>query len=302
MSESASDSVAIIGSGGIGGFLAASLIEAGRDVTLCVRTPFETLTIEHEGETRTVPVRIASEPSQVKPVRWILLTVKSQDTDSAAPWIAALAGPDTILVVIQNGIGHVERATPIAAGAEILPAVIWCSVERKTPGHVVHHGAKRMVVPEGRAGEAFARLFEDTGFSIEETGDFTTVAWGKLIGNLVANALTALTLRRTVIFEEPAIMDVARRILAEAITVAQAEGAKLTGSDADRVYGGLGRFGANAGTSMLYDRLSGRPLEHRYLTGALVEAADRHGIEAPVNRTLYALLEAVSGQKLEEVR
>lgn len=302
MSESASESVAIIGSGGIGGYLAASLAEAGREVTLCVRTPFDTLTIESEGETRAVPVRIATDPAEVKPVRWILLTTKSQDTESAAPWIAALSGPGTILVVVQNGIGHVERTSPIAAGAEIVPAIIWCSVERTRPGHIVHHGAKRMVVPEGRAGEAFARLFEGTGFTIEESEDFTTVAWGKLIGNLVANALTALTLRRTVIFENPAILTLSHKILAEAIAVARAEGAKLSGEDADRVYKGLGRFGANAGTSMLYDRLSGRPLEHRYLTGALLDAADRHGIDAPVNRTLYALLEAVSGQKLDEVK
>ena len=302
MTESASESVAIIGSGGIGGFLAASLERAGRDVTLCVRTPVDALTVESGGETRTVPVRIASDPSQARPVRWILLTTKAQDTESAAPWVEALAGPGTVLVMVQNGIGHVERATPIAAGAEILPAIIWCSVERTAPGHVVHHGAQRIAVPEGATGEAFARLFQGSGFTIEETGDFTTVAWGKLITNLVANALTALTLRRTIIFQEPAILSLSRKILAEAVAVGRAEGAKLTGEDVDRAYTTLGRHGADAGTSMLYDRLAGRPLEHRHLTGALIEAADRHGIEAPVNRTLFALLEAVSGQKLDEVR
>lgn len=302
MSQSASDSVAVIGSGGIGGYLAASLAEAGRDITLCVRTPIERLAIESGGETRFVPIRIATQPSQVKPARWILLTTKSQDTASAAPWVEALRGPETVLVVIQNGIGHVERATPIASGAEILPAIIWCSVERTSPGHIVHHGAKRMAVPAGGAGEAFGRLFADSGFAIEETEDFTTVAWRKLVSNLVANALTALTMRRTAIFEEPQILALARKIIAEAVEIARAEGAKLTGDDADRAYKTLGGHGPNAGTSMLYDRLAGRPLEHRYLTGALIEAADRHGIEAPVNRTLYALLEAVSGQKLDEAR
>ena len=77
---------------------------------------------------------------------------------------------------------------------------------------------------------------------------------------------------------------------------------RLTQAEIDQSHAGMGRFGPEAGTSMLYDRLAGRPLEHEALTGALVEAADRHGIPVPVNRTLLALLSAVSGQKLEEVR
>lgn len=302
MNQSASESVAIIGGGGIGGYLAASLAGAGREVTLCVRTPIREITIDSGGTTRTVPVPIATEPTQVKPVRWILLTTKAQDTAGAAPWVKALAGPDTVLVMVQNGIGHVERATPIAAGAKVLPAIIWCSVERTAPGHVVHHGAERMAVPAGEMGEAFGQLFRGTGFTIEKTEDFTTVAWRKLLTNLVANSLTALTLRRTVIFEDPQILAVAHKILAEAVAIGQAEGAKLTTEDADRIHKGLGGHGPEAGTSMFYDRIAGRPLEHRHVTGALIEAADRHGIDAPVNRTLYALLGAVSGQNLAEVK
>ena len=60
-------SVAVIGSGGIGGYVAAALAEAGRTVTMCVRTPFETLTVEDKYGTRTVPMRveIASTDRQV---------------------------------------------------------------------------------------------------------------------------------------------------------------------------------------------------------------------------------------------
>ena len=301
MTKSASESVAVIGSGGIGGYLAARLSEAGRDVTLCVRTPFERLVVESGGETKDYDVPLATDPSAVKPVRWILLTTKAQDTAGAAAWIRALTGPETVLVVIQNGVGHLERATPVAAGAEILPAIIWCSVERTEPGHIVHHGAQRMAVPAGRAGEAFARLFEGTGFRVDETEDFTTIAWGKLISNLVVNSVSAITIQRMAVFQNPLVLGVARKILAEAVEVAQAEGAKLTGEDADKTYKNLGGHGPEAGTSMLYDRLAGRPLEHRHLTGALIEAADRHGIEAPVNRTLFALLDAVSGQRLDGI-
>lgn len=293
------DSVAIIGSGGIGGFVAGELAGAGRAVTLCVRTPFERLTVEDGGTTRDVDLRIVADPGKVTPVRWILLTTKAQDTGSAKPWIDALAAPGTSLVMVQNGIGHRERAEPIAGVARIVPAIIYCSVERVRPGHIVHHSNARMVVPEGEDGTAFAALFAGTAFQIEQSQDFTTSAWRKFLGNLVANAITALTLRRMGVFREPAVQALAREVLAEAVTVARAEGTGITQADADRIAESYANFQTSGGSSMLYDRLAARPLEYAALTGALVAAADRHGIPVPVHRTLLALLTAVSGHPLD---
>lgn len=295
------NNVAIIGSGGIGCYLAGDLVQAGRAVTVCARTPFEGLRIDSGGRTRRVDVRVASEPKGAHPAGWVLLTTKAQDTAGAAPWMEQLVRPGTKLVVVQNGIGQRERGEAIARGARVVPAVIYCSVERVAPGRVVHHGGARLVVPRDEASPDLVRLFEGTTFAVEETHDFATVAWRKLLSNLVGNPITALTLRRTGVLREPRIRELAAAILAEALAVAPAEGARLAEADADHVLAGLDRHGSEAGTSMLYDRLAGRTLEHRYLTGALVEAADRHGIPVPVNRTLLALLDAVSGQKLEEV-
>jgi 2-dehydropantoate 2-reductase len=46
-------------------------------------------------------------------------------------------------------------------------------------------------------------------------------------------------------------------------------------------------------TSMLQDLRRGRRLEHDALNGAVVRAAGRTGIAAPLNRTLLALLAAL---------
>jgi len=56
----------------------------------------------------------------------------------------------------------------------------------------------------------------------------------------------------------------------------------------------LSGYSPAGGSSMLYDRLARRPLEHDYLTGAVVRAADAHGIAVPSNRTVLALLAALS--------
>ena len=52
-------------------------------------------------------------------------------------------------------------------------------------------------------------------------------------------------------------------------------------------------YNPSGGSSMLYDRLAGRPLEHEFITGAVVSAAARHGIAVPLNEALLALLRAL---------
>jgi 2-dehydropantoate 2-reductase len=291
--------IAIIGSGGIGGYIAGALTRGGHRPTLCVRTAFDRLEVTEGGATRTVDVPVATDPGAVARARWVLVTTKAQDVAGAAPWLAALAGPGTTVAVIQNGVDHARRAEPhLPEGATLLPAIIYCAVERTAPGRITHHGAARMHVPEGAAGAAFADLFAGSGFQIKQEADFVTTAWRKLLSNAVANPITALTLRRMTVFEDAAVQRLAEDVMAEVIAVARAEGAKVAPEDGVRILAGYPQMGTG-GSSMLYDRLSERPLEHDYITGAVVEAADRHGIPVPLNRTILALLSGASGRPLD---
>jgi 2-dehydropantoate 2-reductase len=296
----AGEKIAIIGSGGIGGYLAAQLHDAGHEVVLCVRTPFEKLVIvEKDGAERTVPVRIASDPAAEKSVKWLLMTTKAQDVPGASAWLEQLAGPDTITAVIQNGIDHESRVQPyLPDGSAILPAIINCSVERTQPGRIVHHGAATISIPAGRAAERFASLFNGTVFEIRTEDDFTTVAWLKLLSNAMANPLTALTLRRLSVLGEPQMAELALAVGREVVAVARAVGAKLSDDHIDPLLAGIVR-NHTVGTSMLYDRLSGRPLEFAFITGAVVAAAEKAGIDVPVNRTIRALLSGASGHALD---
>jgi len=125
------------------------------------------------------------------------------------------------------------------------------------------------------------------------TPDYRTASWRKLLANVAANPLTALTLRRMGVLREPEVGALAEKLLAEAVAVGRAAGADLTPEDASSVLDWQRRLDAGAGTSMLYDRLAGQPLEHEYITGAVVRTADRHGVDVPLNRAILALLRAI---------
>src|SRR5216117_1377983 len=107
--------VAVLGSGGIGGYYGALLKRSGHDVAfiargahleamqrrgLTVRTP--------EGES-TIAVTAAADTRIVGPVDLLLFCVKSYDTEPpAAQALPPLMARDTAVVTLQNGVDNIE--------------------------------------------------------------------------------------------------------------------------------------------------------------------------------------------------
>lgn len=287
----AAQRIAVIGAGAIGGVLAAAARAAGNEVVLCVRTPFDRLVVETPDGTEEPGVTVVSDPAELGPVDWALLTTKVQDTPGAEHWLRAVDAPGTPIAVVQNGVEHHDSVARFELRSPVLPALIYISAERVRPGHVVRRSPSSMVVPAGELGDRLRALLR--GPDVRATEDFRTAAWRKLLTNVSANPISALTMRRMGVFAVDGVRELAREVLLEAIRVGRAEGAELTEDDADRTIDVFVGLGEQSGTSMLYDRLAGLGTEHEHLTGALVRAARRRGIPVPRNETLLVLLRAL---------
>jgi 2-dehydropantoate 2-reductase len=274
-------SVAVVGAGAIGVLLAAELQAAGNDVTVCARRPFERLVVEGRHD---LPATVVTEPAGS--ADWVIVALKAHDSHAAAPWVEALGGQ---VVAVQNGIEH-----RVNLGPDALPAVIMAATERLADGHVHHHFGHRLLVPDEPAATELATLFDGTIMDVELVEDFATEAWRKLLRNATGNTITALTEGRMGIFRDEPIVALGRDVLREVVAVARADGARLDDGEVDTVLEAFAAMPADSGTSMLYDRLAGRPLEYDALTGAVVRAAERTGIDVPLNRALLALLRTLS--------
>ncbi|WP_223839330.1 2-dehydropantoate 2-reductase [Saccharopolyspora pogona] len=286
--------IAVIGSGGIGGVLAEAAHSAGHQVTMCVRTPFEELTLKTPDRTGEIPVSVVPEPGALGEFDWVLLTTKVQDAASAAGWLQQLDDGRAPVVVVQNGVEHRESVAGMGLRAPVLPALIYVAAERVRPGHVVRRSPATMQVEAGEIGERFVELLSGGDLTARTTSDFRTASWRKMLTNLAPNPITALTLRRLDVLREPDVLELSEGVLAEAVEVARAEGARLTHDDAEQVLADyIEKFPPTNGTSMLYDRLAGLPTEHEHITGALVRAAQQHDIPVPLNKTLLTLMRAL---------
>jgi 2-dehydropantoate 2-reductase len=288
--------IAIIGPGAIGGILAAWL---GQDpdnaVTVCARTAFDHLEVETPTGTIRATPRIVTDPSDASPVDWVLITTKAYDAASAARWLPSLCRPDTRVVVLQNGVEHVDRFSPYVAVDSLVPAVIDCPAERTAPGRMRQRGASWIVVPETDNGRAFVPLWSKTNFDVK-TDDFKTRAWAKLCIN-APGAISAILMKPTGVIQVDPIPELPRGIVRVCLAVVRAEGARLDDGIVEAVVEGARKAPPDSLTSLIADRMAGRPMEIDARNGAIVRFGKKHGIPTPLNEMAVALLVAAQDER-----
>jgi 2-dehydropantoate 2-reductase len=292
--------VAVIGAGAVGGFFAARAAAAGADVTVCVRTPFERLTVHSPDGIWTSAVRVTADPGTVTATDWVFLATKVHQNAAARPWLEALVGPATTVVILQNGVRHVERVSPPAPAGQVLPAVVYINAEPVSPGVIVHRNYGYVIVPSGPPAERLAAVFASGAAAsssmgiVRPTDDFATAAWSKLTSNAAVNSLTALTGQRIEVLRRDDIGTLALTLMRECVAVARADGAAVDPGLPEATLVRLRGQPPGAGTSMLYDRLAGRPLEYDALVGAVARIGAEHGVPTPASAGVLPLLAAIS--------
>jgi len=230
------------------------------------------------------------------PVDWVLLCTKAHETPSAAPWLARLCAASTKVAVLQNGIDHAGRVAALVGDATVVSTIVYYNGERLAADRVRlrHAGVHDLAVSDDAEGCAFAALLEGVPMRVLLSTDFATLTWRKLLMNATANPITALTLQRQAVLRRDDVHALCLAVLDEAVAVGCADGARLAPDEAARTMATLLTYPPEAGTSMYFDRLAGRPFEVEALTGAIVAAGERHGIATPLNRALLTLLRAIS--------
>ena len=312
--------IAIFGAGAIGGFLGARLAQAGVEVTFIARGPHlsamqsDGVRLISGGRTETVRVRALAEAAAAGKQDAVIVTLKAHALPAAAPEIARLFGPETMLVTGINGVPYWyfygldgpwrdRRVNSVDPGgtlwdllppARVIGCVVYPAAEVIAPGVIEHGYGDRFSLgePDGSRSariEALSRALIGAGLKAPVRPRIRDEIWVKLWGNLAFNPLSALTtatLDR--LTGEPALRAVARAMMAEAQAVAEALGVRFA-IDVEKRIDGAAEVGAHK-TSMLQDLERGRKMEIDALLGAVVELGDLTGIAMPTCRTILALV------------
>jgi len=297
--------IAIMGAGGIGGYLAAILARAGSDVQVVARGANlaalrqDGLHVEEAfGEPFQVP-RIAAtpDPAAIGPVDGILFSVKLYDTEAAADACRPLLGENTWIATLQNGVETVDVLEARLGRGRTLALPAHFGATLVAPGRV-RHGSKvcrlEAADPAGPSTprlEALAALLRAAGADVAVREDARLVLWEKFV-RLSANSAIAALLRRSfgTIQSDPHATAVWRRAVAETIEVGRAAGVPFGLDIEAQLERVLQATPPGLKPSMLVDLENGRRLELDWFSGAVGRLGRTHGVDTPVHDTVYAAL------------
>ena len=294
--------ILVMGAGAVGSYFGARLRAAGEDVVLCARGK-HLAAIRERGLDITsirgdlkIPVTATDTPNQFAPYDLILFCVKGYDTEAAAQLIQGCLKPEGAILTIQNGVENEAHLATIFGADAVMGGNARVGVEMVAPGKIVHISTGHIDFGEldGRETDrarAIADAFRRAGILGQLSPDIKTLRWDKLIWNGSLNTVATLTRRRVgELLDDAESMRLLRTLMKEIVTVGCAEGAKLDDGRIDAYIAHSQKNLRALKTSTQQDLERGKPLEYEELSGAVVRAARRHGIEVPANDTVYALL------------
>jgi 2-dehydropantoate 2-reductase len=302
----------------VGSYFGGMLARAGVDVMLIGR-PAHVEAIHRDGLfldcvtfQEKVKLEASTEISAAREAEFVLLCVKTLDTEETMRLLKPNLAPDAIVVSLQNGVDNVERIRA-ATGIDALPSVVYVAAAMLGPGHVKHNGRGDLVIGEfanhvpvalqAARTERVAELFVNAGVPCRISANIEADLWTKLIMNCAGNAVSALARSSYGRAARDADMrELMSKVIAEATAVARGLGIQLP--DTDMVGAGLklAEVLGEATSSTAQDIARGKRTEIGSLNGYIVKRGAELGIPTPVNFTLYALVTLLEQNAVKQAR
>jgi len=293
--------IAIMGSGGVGGYVGAWLQNAGQNVTFIARGKHlaalrsDGLRIEHPQLPLHLPkVAATDDPASVGQVDLVIFAVKLFDTEHALGTMAPLVGPATRVLTLQNGIDSVEMIrSRLALSTVVLGGVIYVSAVIDRPGVIRSPGGLHAIVADRAGGDAVMAELEQTAAKLEAlsvnlSDHATQVIWEKFVALAsLSGATSLLRSRMGAILGNPEARAFQRQLVDEAIAVGLAHGVALRASLADEIMGKLAAMPATFRSSMAEDLERGNRLELRWLSGKVHALGLEHGVATPAHTAVF---------------
>lgn len=280
--------VAVLGPGGTGGLLAGLLSRAGHRV-ICLSGEETAKTLRADGiRVRSglfgdFTARVEADTVLREPVGACLVAVKHTALDAALDRVPPTALGDGLLVPLLNGVEHPAALRARYRPGLVAPAVIRVESTRVAPG-VIEHGSPFAEIDltgeevDRARLDALARALSAAGPATRVLDDETAALWAKM-SFLAPFAL--LTTRYGLPLGEIRTRhrDELTALVEETAAVSRASGGP---SDPAQALARYDAFPPPTRSSMQRDAEAGRPLELDAIGGALLRAAERHGVSVPV--------------------
>lgn len=302
--------IAIMATGGVGGYFGARLAAAGEDVHFIARGQHlaalraNGLVLKSaNGDLHLQPVSATDDPASIGPVDIVIFAVKRYDTESAAKLIKPVIGADTAAITLQNGMDKDERLRTVLGHGHVMDGAAYIGGARvASPGVITHVGKVARIVfgeadgSRSARGGSFLAACKNAGMDATFSTEIARELWAKFAFLSAFSGISSV-LRQPV--GEIAGDDGTRKLFADAImecvAIAKANGIDLGDDYLAKQQNFVDQVPPETRSSMQMDVEAGRRLELDWMSGAVARIGDELGVPTPIHHFIYAALKRYAG-------
>jgi len=291
----------VIGTGAIGGYYGGKLAYSGKEVHFLLHSDFDYV-VAHglqvdscEGSFHLDAVNAYHQAADMPQCDVVLVALKSVNNHLLAQLLPPLLKSDTLVVLIQNGIGVEEDVERMLPSVQLAAGLAYICSAKTEPGRIEHQGLGRISLgnysckDENRM-EAVVNDFLDAGLRANMV-EYREARWKKAVWNMTFNGMSVVLNAQTdQLVANAATAELLHSQMLEIIHAAKAVGVKnITDDYADAMLD-MTRKMKPYSPSMKLDYDFHRPMEIEYLYSRPNREARRAGAPMPMMEMLEAEL------------
>ena len=300
--------ILIVGTGAMACLFAARLSAVGAQIimlgnwveALQALSTYGVHLVKEKNQEIVHPVRVITPGTELMPVGYALVLVKSWQTEYASHQLASYLKADGLAVSLQNGLGNLEKLAKVLGRQRVILGMTTVGAALLEPGKVRSGGEGKISLslppdhsPSDIRLQALLELLSAAGFSVEQVENPDSLLWGKLVISAAINPLTALLgIHNGELLKRESAYEIMRSAAMETAAVANSKGIHLPYADPIAEVESVARRTASNRSSMLQDVQRGAPTEIDAICGAIAAEGGKLGIPTPINWTLWKLVKA----------
>lgn len=295
--------IAVMGAGGVGGYFGGRLAQAGHEVGFVARGKHlealksKGLTLKSPLGDAALKVKAAEKPADLGAAEVVLFAVKLWDTESAAESIRPLVEKGGVVIPFQNGVESIARIGAVLGPERVMGGAAYIAARIAEPGTILQTGPIARLrfgitqPSQQKAAEAFLEACKGAKIEAELADDIERVLWEKFVLLVAVSATTAITRRSIgVVRGDPDLRWLLEAVMRETWALGRKRGVRLADDLVAKTLAQADSFAPEMRASMAQDLEAGTRLEAPWLSGAVARMSQELGLEAPVNRAIYAAL------------
>jgi 2-dehydropantoate 2-reductase len=292
--------IAIIGTGGVGGYFGGKLARAGYDVTFLARGEHlsaiqqKGLTVKSIlGDFTIDTVKVTDRIDTIGFTDLVILSVKAWQVSDISKELLTIIKKDTTVLPLQNGVMAAEELRENVNQKNIVGGLCRIISKIEAPGVINHFGVEPSILFGELDNTATERIdlikamFDTAGISSKISENITADLWRKFIGICVSGLMAVTKTTYGELRELKETRQLMIELLNEIYLLSQKIGIEIEPGFVGKTISVIDSFPYGSTSSLTRDVWEGRPSEIEYQNGAVVRLGEKFGVDTPVNRFVY---------------